>query len=215
MQLRWFGQSCFLMTSQTGTRVLMDPFGKGLGYPVPDVQADIVTTSHDHFDHNNIAAVKGKFSHIDTRGSYTLKDIDISGTLTCHDKVQGAKRGSNVVFTFQVDGLRVCHCGDLGHVLTPEQVNGIGKVDILLVPVGGTFTISAAEAVEVCRQLNPTITIPMHYRTPALGLIGLMFARVDKFLALASGPAREMLELSVDQASLAENAGIIVMKYKQ
>jgi L-ascorbate metabolism protein UlaG (beta-lactamase superfamily) len=214
MQLRWFGQSCFLMTSRTGTRVLMDPFGKGLGYPVPDVQADIVTTSHDHFDHNNIAAVKGNFSHIDTRGNYTFKDISISGTLTCHDKVQGARRGSNVVFTFQVDGLRVCHCGDLGHVLTPEQVNGIGKVDVLMVPVGGTFTISAAEALEVCHQLNPAITIPMHYRTPALGLMGLMFARVDKFLALASEPAREMLELSVDAARLAENAGVIILKYK-
>jgi L-ascorbate metabolism protein UlaG (beta-lactamase superfamily) len=192
----------------------MDPFGKGLGYPVPDVQADIVTTSHNHFDHNNVAAVKGNFDRIDTRGSYTHKDIGISGTLTCHDKVQGARRGSNVVFTFLVDGLRVCHCGDLGHVLTPEQVDGIGKVDVLLVPVGGNFTISATEAVEVCHQLNPAITIPMHYRTRALGLMGLMFARVDKFLALASEPAREMLELSVDQASLAENAGVIIMKYK-
>ena len=215
MQLKWFGQSCFLLTSQAGTRVLMDPFGKGLGYAVPDVQVDIVTTSHNHFDHNNVAAVKGNFDHIDTRGSYTHKDIGISGTLTCHDKVQGARRGSNVVFTFQVDGLRVCHCGDLGHVLTPEQVNGIEKVNVLLVPVGGNFTINAAEALEVCHQLNPAITIPMHYRTPALGLMGLMFARVDKFLALAGTPARELQELTVDQASLAENAGIIVTKYKQ
>ncbi|MGD0753080.1 MAG: MBL fold metallo-hydrolase [Anaerolineales bacterium] len=215
MQLKWFGQSCFLLTSQAGTRVLMDPFGKGLGYPVPDVQADIVTTSHNHFDHNNVAAVKGNFDHIDTRGSYTHKDIGISGTLTCHDKVQGARRGSNVVFTFLVDGLRVCHCGDLGHVLTPEQVDGIGKVDILLVPVGGNFTINAAEALEVRGQLNPAITIPMHYRTRALGLMGLMFAPVDKFLALAEVPARELRELSLDQASLGDNAGIIVMKYKQ
>ena len=213
MQLKWYGQSCFLMTSQAGTRVLMDPFGKGLGYKVPQVQADIVTTSHDHFDHNNIAAVKGNFFHIDTRGVYTHKDIGINGVLTCHDKVQGARRGSNVVFTFSVDGLYVCHCGDLGHVLTPEQVNGIGKVDVLLVPVGGSFTINAAEALEVRRQLNPTITIPMHYRTHTLGLVSMMLAWPDKFLERAGEPSREVGELSVDQASLAAQAGIVVMKY--
>jgi L-ascorbate metabolism protein UlaG (beta-lactamase superfamily) len=216
MQLRWFGQSCFLLTSQAGTRVLMDPFGKGLGYPVPQVQADIVTTSHDHFDHNNVAAVKGNFYHIDTRGTYTHKDIGISGTLTCHDKVQGAMRGSNIVFNFSVDGLNVCHCGDLGHLLTPEQVIAIGKVDVLLLPVGGNFTINAAEALEVRNQLKPAITIPMHYRTRALGLMALMFAPVDKFLSVAGASVRELDELSlVDQASLGDNAGIIVLDYKQ
>ena len=214
MLLKWFGQSCFLMTSQAGTRVLMDPFGKGLGYRVPQLQADIVTTSHNHFDHNNIAAVKGNFSHIDTRGTYTHKDIGINGTLTCHDKVQGANRGSNIVFTFSVDGLRVCHCGDLGHVLTPEQMSAIGRVDVLLVPVGGNFTINAAEAMEVRKQLNPAITIPMHFRTRSMGLLGLMFAPVDKFLARAGTPARELEELWVDQESLADNAGIVLLKYK-
>jgi L-ascorbate metabolism protein UlaG (beta-lactamase superfamily) len=98
-------------------------------------------------------------------------------------------------------------------MLTPEQVNGIGKVDVLLVPVGGNFTINAAEALEVRSQLNPTITIPMHYRTRALGLMGAMFAPVDKFLSLAGEKAREMQVLSLDQASLADNAGIVVMKY--
>jgi len=214
MKLKWFGQSCFLLTSQAGTRVLMDPFGKGLGYRVPELQADIVSTSHHHFDHNNIAAVNGNFYHIDTHGSYTDKDIAITGTLTCHDNVQGAKRGSNVIFTFSVDGLRVCHCGDLGHVLTPEQLQAIGKVDVLLLPVGGTFVLNAAEALEVRGQLQPAITIPMHYRTRAMGLFGLLFARVDKFLALAGEPARLLGELSVDQPSLAQQAGIIVLNYQ-
>jgi L-ascorbate metabolism protein UlaG (beta-lactamase superfamily) len=216
MQLRWFGQSCFLLTSQAGTRVLMDPFGKGLGYKVPQIEADIVTTSHNHFDHNNVAAARGNFYHIDTRGTYTHKDIGINGTLTCHDKVQGASRGSNVVFNFSVDGLRVCHCGDLGHLLSPEQVISIGKVDVLLLPVGGNFTINAAEALEVRSQLKPSITIPMHYRTRALGLMSLMFAPVDKFLSVAGASARKLDELSlVDQASLADNAGITVLDYKQ
>jgi len=105
----------------------MYPFGKGLGYQVPQLSADIVTTGHNHFDHNNIAAVEGDFYHIDTRGTYTHKDIGIVGVLTCHDADQGAKRGSNVVFNFTVDGLRVCHCGDLGHVLTPGRWPSLEK----------------------------------------------------------------------------------------
>jgi L-ascorbate metabolism protein UlaG (beta-lactamase superfamily) len=214
MQLIWLGQSCFLLTSQAGTRVLMDPFGRGLGYRMPVLEADIVSSSHDHFDHNNIWAVKGNFYHIDTRGSYTLKDIDINGTLTCHDKVSGARRGSNVIFTFSVDGLQVCHCGDLGHVLTPEQVSAIGQVDVLLLPVGGAFVLNAADALQVRSQLNPAITIPMHYRTRALGLFGLLFARVDKFLALAGQPGRTLEELSLDRSSLTQQAGIVVMKYQ-
>ena len=113
-----------------------------------------------------------------------------------------------------MDGLRVCHCGDLGHVLTPEQMSAIGRVDVLLVPVGGNFTINAAEAMEVRKQLNPAITIPMHFRTQSMGLLGLMFAPVDKFLARAGTPARELEELWVDQESLADNAGIVLLKYK-
>jgi L-ascorbate metabolism protein UlaG (beta-lactamase superfamily) len=213
MQLRWFGQSCFLLTSLAGTRVLMDPFGRGLGYRVPQLQADVVTTSHYHFDHNNIAAARGNFYHLDSHGSYTAKDIGITGTLTCHDAFQGARRGSNVIFTFSVDGLRVCHCGDLGHVLSPEQVLAIGKVDVLLVPVGGNFTIDAAGALKVRDQLGPAITIPMHYRKRAMGLMGLLFARVDKFLALAGGPVRRLKELTVDPASLEEQAGVVVLRY--
>jgi len=214
MKLKWFGQACFLMTSNAGTRVLMDPFNKKLGYKVPEVEADIVTTSHDHFDHNYIDAVKGNFYHIDQPGTYTYKDIDITGTLTYHDKYQGVKRGSNIVYTFTVDGTHICHCGDLGHLLTPVQIKGIGKVDVLLVPVGGSFAINAAEALEVRKQLNPVITIPMHYRTRALGLIGLLFAKVDKFLSAAGEPARPVRELSLVLATLADNAGIVIMKYE-
>jgi L-ascorbate metabolism protein UlaG (beta-lactamase superfamily) len=112
-----------------------------------------------------------------------------------------------------VDGLRVCHCGDLGHVLSPEQVLAIGKVDVLLVPVGGSFTIDAASALKVRGQLGPAITLPMHYRTRAMGLMGLLFARVDKFLALAGGPVRRLKELTVDPASLEEQAGVVVLRY--
>jgi L-ascorbate metabolism protein UlaG (beta-lactamase superfamily) len=213
MKLSWFGQSCFLLISQAGTRMLIDPFGHFLGYKVPEVEADVVTTSHDHFDHNYIQAVKGNFYHIDRPGSYTHKDIAVTGTLTYHDNKQGASRGHNVVYTFVVDGIRVCHLGDLGHLLTLEQVNGIGKVDVLLLPVGGSFAITIKEAAVVRQQLQPAITIPMHYRTRAMGLAGLFFSRLDGFLSTAAEPVRKLHELALDAASLADNHGIVVLEY--
>ncbi len=214
MKLIWFGQSCFLLTSHAGTRLLMDPYNPRLGYKLPQLEADIVTISHNHSDHNYIEGVKGNFLRIDQPGAYTHQDIAITGTLTYHDDRQGARRGSNVVFCFTVDGLRVCHSGDLGHLLTPDQLKGIGKVDVLLLPVGGTFTINGAQAAEVRKQLNPVITIPMHYRTRAMGLAGRMFASADKFLSAAGEPAHTVQELELDPASLAASAGIVIMRYE-
>jgi L-ascorbate metabolism protein UlaG (beta-lactamase superfamily) len=112
-----------------------------------------------------------------------------------------------------VDGIRLCHCGDLGHLLSPEQISEIGKVDVLLLPVGGAFAISVAEAAEVRKQLKPAITIPMHFRTRALGLFGLFFAPSGKFLTAAGEQARQVKELSLSVSTLAENAGIVVMSY--
>ena len=215
MNLRWFGQSCFYLTSGAGTRLLMDPYAKWFGYRMPQVQAQAVTTSHTHFDHNNIRAVHGDFQHIDRPGNYQAGDITIHGTLAWHDAVQGAKRGRNIIFTFAVDGLNVCHLGDLGHLLSPQQVAEIGRVDILLLPVGGAFAISVPEALQVRRQLQPAVTIPMHYRTKALGLGGLLFARLEVFLSSVGEPARKARELSVDPGSLAANAGILLLSYDQ
>ncbi|HTP09058.1 MAG TPA: MBL fold metallo-hydrolase, partial [Anaerolineae bacterium] len=194
-------------------RVLMDPFDKKTGYKVPVVEADVVTTSHDHFDHNNIHAVNGNFYHIDQPGTYTYQDIQITGTLTYHDKVQGTRLGNNIVYCFTVDGIRVCHCGDLGHLLTPDQISRIGKVDVLLITICGFCAITPAEAVAVRKQLKPVITIPMHYRTRGAGLFGLFYARVNQFLAATGEPARQLRELSVDSMNLAQHAGIVVLNY--
>lgn len=215
MELKWFGQSCFYLTSNTGTRVLMDPFARWFGYRLPRVEAEVVTTSHDHFDHNYIQAVDGNFYHIDQPGTYQVKDISIRGILAWHDAFQGSKRGRNIIFCFNVDGLNVCHLGDLGHLLSPEQIEDIGKVDILLLPVGGRFAITVAEALEVRKQIQPVITIPMHYRTPALGLGGFFFARVDDFVSLAREPTRKEQTLSMGVDSLQANAGIILLIYDQ
>ncbi len=212
MNLKWFGQSCFYLTSKAGTCVLMDPCARWFGYRMPTVEADVVTTSHDHFDHNNLQMVDGNFYHIDQPGTYQVQDIAIHGTQAWHDDCQGSKRGRNIIYTFGVDGLTICHLGDLGHLLSSEQISDIGKVDILLLPVGGRFAITVAQALEVRKQLQPVITIPMHYRTPALGLGGFFFAQADDFVSLSGEPVKKAKDLSIDLDTLQADAGLL-LKY--
>ncbi|EYE89801.1 beta-lactamase [Fervidicella metallireducens AeB] len=168
MKIKWLGHSCFKIKSDKGIRIVTDPFDDNVGYKLPVVECDIVTTSHGHYDHNFIDCVKGNFEVIKKVGIFNVKDISITGIHTYHDEMGGTKRGDNIVYVMEVDGIRVCHLGDLGHVLTQSQINMIGKVDVLLIPVGGVYTINSEEAVEVVNQLKPSIVIPMHYKTPAL-----------------------------------------------
>ncbi len=213
MKIKWFGQSSFMMTSENGTKIVTDPYADFLGYKLPGIEADIVSTSHDHRDHNNIGAVKGRFEHIREPGRFSNCGIEINGVETFHDNVSGAKKGKNIVYTFAMDQIKVCHCGDLGHVLSSGQIKDIGKVDILLLPVGGSFTINASDAFQVMKQLNPAIVIPMHYRTKALGLMGHVFGKVDDFIAIAGMKATKYKELEVNKENINEYAGIAVLEY--
>lgn len=213
MKIKWFGQSCFMITSENGTKVLTDPFKKMLGYKLPEIEANIVSTSHDHSDHNNIDAVKSSFVHINEPGEFSKAGIEIKGIETFHDKVSGSKRGKNTVYNFKIDGINICHCGDLGHLLTSNQIEEIGHVDILLLPVGGLATINAFDATQVMKQLNPTIVLPMHYRTKALGLIGYVFGTVDKFISVSGLKVKEYDELELSKANIKDYSGIVVLKY--
>ncbi|MGI6778517.1 MAG: MBL fold metallo-hydrolase [Acetivibrionales bacterium] len=212
MKIKWLGHSCFLITSESGVRMLTDPFDNTVGYELPKAEADIVTSSHNHFDHNHICVVKGNFKVVEKPGEFSEKGIGIKGVPTYHDKNGGKERGENIVYNFTIDGINVCHCGDLGHILTEEQVNGIGSVDILLLPVGGTFTIDAAEAKEVMEQLNPKVVIPMHYKTDVLDF---PVDGVDKFLSIAGGGKKAgRQEIEISKECLDEMHGIVVLEYK-
>ena len=216
MKIKWFGQSCFLITAENGTKVLTDPFKNMLGYKLPEMEADIVTISHNHADHNNINAVKGRFTHILESGGFSENGISIKGVATFHDKVSGAKKGKNTVYNFSIDGINVCHLGDLGHVLDSKQITEIGKVDILLLPVGGGPTIGASDAVQVVKQLNPAMVIPMHYRTKALGLFGLLFEKADRFTALSGLNVTKCKELEIDAVFIKNSQKrpeIVVLQY--
>ena len=214
MKIKWFGQSCFMITSEKGTKILMDPYKNALGYRLPkEIEADIVATSHDHSDHNHISAVKSSFVHINGTGNFSEHGIEIKGVATFHDKVSGAKKGKNTIYNFNIDGINVCHCGDLGHTLDSNLVKEIGNVDILLLPVGGGFTIDAFDAVNVMKQLNPTVVIPMHYRTKALGALGLAFDKVDKFISASGLQVKEHTELKLNSVNIKDYSGIAVLKY--
>ncbi len=168
MKIKWVGHACFLITSRDGLRVITDPYavGGGINYSPIKETADVVVVSHDHGDHSNVSAVQGKPEAVKGSGKKTAKGIQFKGIAAYHDASQGKQRGPNTVFCFTMDDIRLCHLGDLGHMLSPEQVTEIGAVDILFVPVGGFFTIDASVASQVCDQLKPKIVIPMHFKTP-------------------------------------------------
>ncbi len=164
MKIKWLGHAAFLITSDSGTRIITDPYetSEGLKYGEITETADIVTVSHDHGDHSNVAAVKGNPQVV--RDTAEVKGISIRAIPTAHDDKGGSERGKNTIFCLQVDGVRVVHLGDLGHLLTDNQVVEVGKVHVLLVPVGGHFTVDAGAAGEVCDQVRTRVIIPMHYK---------------------------------------------------
>jgi len=181
MKIKWLGLASFLITSDSGTRIITDPYETGgdLSYGEIRESADIVTVSHEHFDHNNVAAVQGNPQILRKMGEAEVKGIRFKGVGSLHDDVGGKERGKNTIFWFDVDGVKVCHLGDLGHQLSDEQVSEIGSVDVLLVPVGGIFTIDANVATRLCDRLKPKMIIPMHFRD---GKCRFPIAGVDEFL---------------------------------
>lgn len=193
MKIKWLGHSCFLITTEAGVKILTDPYKSGsyegaVGYGKIEEPADIVLVSHEHEDHNSVESVPGSPVVIRGPGQHESKDIEFKGVATYHDRSQGRERGENTVFVFETDGIRVCHLGDLGHTVSKEHRSSIGEVDILLVPVGGFYTIDAAEATDVVETLDPGMVIPMHYKTDKLGFA---IAGVDGFLEGKKGVKRQ------------------------
>jgi L-ascorbate metabolism protein UlaG (beta-lactamase superfamily) len=213
MRIKWYGQSCFLIVSENEVKIVTDPFGK-LPYHLPDVQPDIVTVSHEHMDHNNTKGLRGNFALLNKPVETALQDVKIKGVETYHDNAGGSKRGKNTVFLLTVDGIAICHLGDLGHILNEDQIRMIGEVDILLLPVGGRVTIDAKDATKVRTQLQPAITIPMHYRTKAMGPFGLLLSGENKFLDSITDKKVELNELVIKKDELAEKSGIITLAYQ-
>jgi L-ascorbate metabolism protein UlaG (beta-lactamase superfamily) len=167
MDINWLGHSCFRIKGSQST-VITDPYSPDLGYSLGKQSASIVTISHQHPGHSFISGIVDNPRVISGPGEYEVSNTLVIGLATFHDKEEGRQKGKNTVYVIELDELSVCHLGDLGHVLSADQVENIGNVDILLVPVGDVSTINATSAAEVVRQLEPRIVVPMHYKTPVL-----------------------------------------------
>jgi len=180
MKIKWLGHASFLITSDNGVRIITDPYEPNdkLRYGTINESADIATVSHDHFDHGNVAAVKGNPEVV--KGDAEAKGIKFKGIAAFHDASGGKERGQNTIICFEVDGIKVCHFGDLGHEPNDDQLAEIGSVDVLLLPVGGLYTIDAAVASKVVDKLKPRLVIPMHFKN---NRCDFPIAGVDKFLS--------------------------------
>ena len=165
MEIKWYGHSCFLLTGESGVRILMDPPDASTGYRIAPMQADIVTASPSHHDHNNFALALGEPARVTEAGVPEFPGVTITGIPWWHDDARGEKRGENMLFVVELDGMRVLHAGDIGALPDGETVQRLGMIDVLLVPVGGFYTIDHKEALELCNLLKPKVVIPMHYKT--------------------------------------------------
>lgn len=217
MEIRYYGHAMFGLTAD-GTTIVIDPFNDDVGYPRPDVEPDAVVTSHEHSDHGSVDLIRGRPKVL--RGlaqegrTWAALDAHVGpmrvfGVPTYHDAMQGRARGKNAVAVLEAEGLRVAHLGDLGHVLTPEQVRAIGAVDVLMIPVGGHFTIGPAEADRVIAQLKPRVVIPMHFKTEVNP--GWPIGTLEDFLKDKEAVKRVGTTITVTRAALPTEQEIWVL----
>ncbi len=215
MVIKYIGHASFLIRTKTA-KVITDPYDpKMVGIKFPKTEADIVTTSHQHPDHNKIDVVSGDPLIVDWPGEYEKNGVRIFGYKSYHDKKQGAERGENILFKIEAENITLLHCGDMGVIPDQELLDEIGDVDILMVPVGGFYTITADEAVEVVKKIEPSIVIPMHYNDPALDQkVFAKLTTLDEFLKKFGIEKKQLVdELTIKKEDLeAEETRIVPMK---
>lgn len=165
MKITWLGHSSFKLEESTGTTIITDPYHSYVGYEMPDVEADVVTVSHNHNDHSYMAHILGEPAVLNRVGAYEIGGVHMLAQKTYHDDKKGALRGENIVFKYRMDGVDVCHMGDIGEECNAILVESLMPVNILMIPIGGTFTIDAEQAKEYVDRIMPDIVIPMHYKT--------------------------------------------------
>lgn len=220
MELTYFGHASFLLKAGDGTTILIDPFDDQPGYAIPEVSPTAVSVSHEHFDHNHVATAKGHpkvirglahggkgWSKIDER----VGAVRLTAVPTFHDPSGGSQRGRNAIFIFEVDGIRVVHAGDLGHPLDADQVRAIGRPDILMIPVGGFYTIGPQEADAVVAALKPRVVIPMHYKTEVNA--GWPIAGLDDFTRGKAAVSQKGRSVTISRETLPAESEVWVLAH--
>lgn len=212
MDIYHLGHSSFLIKTSEGT-LITDPYdSKMVGLRYPKKEADIVTVSHDHKDHNIVSQVGGNPFIITYPGEYEKNDIHVTGYPSFHDNKNGEERGKNIIFKIEADHLTLVHCGDLGHVLTNDLLEEIGNIDVLMIPIGGTYTISSDEAIKIVQEVEPSIVIPMHFFQE--GMSEEMFGKLEKpdqFISkMGVESVQRVKKLTVKKDSLGDGCSIVL-----
>ncbi len=210
MEITWLGHACFRLKGKDSV-VVMDPCPKSTGYNIGWQQADIVTVSHDHPDHSYVEGVAGAPRVLTGPGEYEIGGVPVIGIRTYHDTKRGAERGRNTVFLAELDEVRVCHLGDLGHMPTEEQIEALSDIDVLLIPVGGHTTIDAETAAEVVSLLEPKLVVPMHYATDAAAA---SLDPLDKFIKQMGVSAAPQPKLTLTKSSVPAETQVAVLEYR-
>lgn len=214
MQITWHGQSCFSFLTTQGKNnqlnIVIDPFDESLGLRIPKLEADVLLITHQHEDHNNGKAVSGNPFVIENPGEYEVKNVFVQGIEAYHDSSQGKERGDSAIYTIEAEEMKLCHLGDLGQKeLTAEQLEQIGDIDILMIPVGGVYTIDAPSAAKIISQIEPKIVIPMHYQIPKLKL---KLEGLDRFLKTMGVKSEEVLsKLNIKKKDLSEEGMKVIV----
>ena len=215
MKIEYLGHSCFKLTESTGTSIVCDPYSSEVGYAMPKVEADAVTVSHHHFDHNAVKNIGGNPRIFDKECNEDLDGVGISSIKSFHDGARGKKRGENLIFKFRMDGIDVCHLGDLGEACSPELIDLILPVNILLIPVGGNYTIDAEMAKEYVDRIMPDVVVPMHFKTKDSKID---IDKIEEFIGLFDEEEVEEIgdEMTFERSDFdtAQDTRVIVMRKK-
>ena len=212
MEITWLGHSCFKIKGKKVT-IITDPYDDSIGYTLGEQKADIVTVSHQHRGHNCVAGVAGTPRVLRGPGEYEISGVMIKGVSTFHDSVKGEQRGKNTAYLINIEDVRICHLGDLGHTLSAERAAELDEVDVLMIPVGGVSTIDAAGVAETVRLLEPKLVIPMHFKTEALKC---KLDPIENFMKEMGVQAdlRPEPKLVVNKSNLPLEMQVVVMNYR-
>ncbi len=215
MDIISLGHSSFRFKGKSAS-VVTDPYDpKMVGLKYSGVEGDIVTVSHNHHDHNQASLVKNAKKTVAGPGEYEIMGVSILGFASYHDDAKGEKRGQNTIFVFEMDDLRLCHLGDLGHELSEDLIEALGDIDVLFVPVGGEFTLGPEAAVRVVQAVEPAITIPMHYQEPGISQENFKaLAPVEAFLKEVGLTVERLPKLTVKKEDLGEDQKVVVLEKK-
>lgn len=208
MTIKWLGHSSFYIQS-SNVSIITDPFNPNIGLKFPKISADIITVSHDHYDHSYTVGVEGNPVIINNLGKHTINNIEITGIQSYHDDQNGATRGQNIIFKFTIENMTLVHFGDIGHILNQKTIDQLSSVDIIMLPVGGTFTIDPIKALEIFHQLNPKFILPMHYQIEGL-VVSSRLLSVEDFINRSGLDYEKVTELNISKEKLPTNPKIII-----